>query len=317
VNRFAALLALSILVVSAPARAEEPVVGLSSTDAAAAAVAASSNSVISSYELTPSNVMTRAILAARLHNADVTVVLPAHPYDPDNAIVPSNQQTAALLRRSGVRVIFLQHALHLKCALTAQYLFLSDRNFVRSALVVADRDPADRELVISALRNVPASNDRLQTRKGDALVAEAAVIDRIPGSHVFIESESFSYGPVYDAIKRELASGGHVWLLVSGHDYSQSPEERQALDVLVRAGVVVKLGSTNEKLAVSGPFAWAGSANSTGASDQTDWGMSFDDESVADAISARFARNWDRARRLALEPRPAAHARPYGDYRLG
>jgi hypothetical protein len=62
-------------------------------------------------------------------------------------------------------------------------------------------------------------------------------------------------------------------------------------------------GDLDEKLAIAGDDAWAGSANATyargAAGAQRDWGMATREPEVRRGLRAAFERNWHAARPLA------------------
>lgn len=290
-----ALLALLLLLPPAAARAQEPIRFLTVRDVTAR-IAVAHDVTLSAYTLSPRGIMARALLEAAKHGGHVHVVLDGHAF---GAAQHANLATGLELRQAGVRVEYTQEPLHMKAALVNGTLYLSDRNWTSKAhaeVVLEDNVPADRPIVLRAVAGTAGYNEHLWTRKGDALAAEARVLNGNAAHDVCMETESFGAGtPVYDALLARRKRGDRVRLLVASLELrsKKSSPEQTALDRLTAAGVEVRVGSSGEKIALDGNNGWLGSANAThGLADQIDWGMTTNAE-MTTTLRQRFETNWN------------------------
>ena len=133
------------------------------------------------------------------------------------------------------------------------------------------------------------------------------MIARAGAAPLAVESESFGCGAIYNALLHRAEAHQPTRLIVAGREAAERGNriERAHLARLAALGVEVrtgdpKHGDLNEKLAVAGNVAWAGSANATyarGANGaQRDWGLITRDASVTAGLRDAFERNWQAAR---------------------
>jgi phosphatidylserine/phosphatidylglycerophosphate/cardiolipin synthase-like enzyme len=253
---------------------------------------------LSAYTLSPNGAMTRALLAAAAHGARVRVVLDGHAF---GAAQHANLATGLELRQARVRVEYTQEPLHMKAAAIDDVLYLSDRNWTsrsRAEIVLQDAIAQDKPIVLHAVDGTPGSNEHLWTRKGDALAAEARVLQSNASHDVVVETESFGSGTkVYDALTARRKRGDRVRLIVAALEERSkgANTERSSLRQLVAAGIEVRVGTSGEKIALDGENGWLGSTNATrGLADQIDWGMTTQGAMTA-ALRQRFEENWNAA----------------------
>lgn len=254
--------------------------------------------IVSAYTLSPRGAMARALLAAAARGAHVRVVLDGHAF---GAAQHANLATGLELRQARVRVEYTQEPLHMKAAAIDDALYLSDRNWTtrsRAEVVLQDSIPQDKPIVLRAVDGTPGSNGHLWTRKGDALQAEARVLQSNASHDAAMETESFGSGTkVYDALTARRARGDRVRLIVAALEERSkgSNAERAALARLAQAGVEVRVGTSGEKLALDGENGWLGSANATrGLANQIDWGIITQGAMTA-ALREKFEQNWNAA----------------------
>jgi len=236
-----------------------------------------------------------ALEADHARGAAVTVELDSDAF---GGARRSNEITAAAFRAEGIGIIYSQGPLHAKVAMIDHQLVMSDRNWDNDGgFIILDRSKDDRNVIAALLRGHPSSNSHFWTVKGDALVAESHVIGNDRGASVDFESESFGgNNVVYDALMARARGGAHVRVIVAAQEYDSTPSEREAILELKTAGVAVRIGSTNEKLGLTGSTSFFSSANATaGLPDQIDWGMTTTDRGLMSQLSARYQRNWDQA----------------------
>lgn len=252
---------------------------------------------ISAFSLGPRSTVTQALVDAAHRGTKVSVVLDGKAF---GEAANENAQTVPYLQQNGVRVHLTENPLHIKAAVIDGAVYLSDRNWTtRSSaeIVILDRVPADRMIVERAMLGVPSSNDHLWTRKADALAAEALLLNSKQTRSILVESESFGAGnPVAEALDRRALAGGDLYLIVSRLEYRSSPSERRTLQKLAYDGVHIRIGNSNEKLAINGDYFWAGSANATrGLPDQIDFGLLIQDAQLANDLRQTFVTNWNDA----------------------
>lgn len=259
-------------------------ISLSGTSELVAAMARAHSVELQAYVLRPGRVLD-ALGAAAERGARVTVRLECAPYaDPSGSLAAQNAGIVNALASEGAdaRLVDCDGTApsHLKSARVDGAVFLDDRNWPddgRDTIVRVDGDAA------------------YATRKDEALRREARTIYRAAdrGDAVDVETESFGFGRIYAALKY-AALHSKVRLLVCGRDVTA--RSRPALDRLRAAGVEVRAGPDDEKMAVSASEVWIGSANaSAGVPEQSDWGMRIFERPVVSAMRARFARNWNDA----------------------
>jgi hypothetical protein len=300
------LAVLAAAALYAPSRAADPAtLAVLSTSQLTRAITEpqTRSAVITAYELEPRGAMVRALttLCQRGGRADVML---ANPRDVvGGTVVRKNQISQAALESAGCHVRFADRPLHLKLADVDGVTYLADRNFGRSATILRTDVGADRSAIARTLsqdRGVDAGD--LSTRKASALAIEADVILRSTGS-LGVETESFGPGTqVYEALRRSALARRPVYLIVARTEFDGDDRERSSLSALAAAGVHVRVGDSNAKLAVAqGGPTWIGSANATaGRPDQIDWGRRIDAPVVHDAILRRFLEDWNDAQDVRL-----------------
>ncbi len=233
----------------------------------------------------------RALEAAASRGARVDVELEGSPHDdPRNALAAYNGRVVAELRTAGVNAL-LADPVHAKSIDADGTLFLDDRNFNASDVVLRDDDPADA-----------ASIPML---KHEALAAEAVLLRAARRDDgVIVASESFGCcNSVYSALDALAKRGGAPRLVVCERELRGNAREQGVLRALVRDGVRVRVGRDTEKIALSGDRAWIGSANATvafGRADLPDWGLCSDDPAIVAAARGRIESEWSRAKPLAI-----------------
>lgn len=259
-------------------------VTLSGTSELVAAIGHARSVELQAYVLRPGKVLA-ALDAAALRGARVTVRLECAPYaDPSGDLAAQNAAVVDTLIHDGADAALVDcdgsAPAHLKSARVDGAVFLDDRNW-----------PDDgRDTIVRV-----TGGASFATHKDEALRREARTIYRAAdrGEPVDVETESFGFGRIYAALKY-AAARAKVRLLVSQRDVTA--RSAPALERLRAAGVAIRAGPDDEKMAVSAGEVWIGSANATaGVPQQSDWGMRIFDAPVAGAMRARFARNWDAA----------------------
>ena len=266
------------------------------------ALARASDIELSAYVLEPDSPVTRALESAGDRGASVSLVLEADPYagrTGTDDLAARNRRVAAALEAHGARVTWTVPGLpvHMKAAVVDGTAFLDDRNWPadRRDTIVATTDPDDVGVTRSALEGKPASDRHLATEKRAALALEARSIRFGTGDRVDVETESFGYSAVSKALVARAQAGAHVRLLVAKREFDEGGRtERASLRRLERAGVEVRIVANDEKLAIAGDRAWAGSANATWSpGPMLDWGLATRRPDLVAGIEAAFQRNWE------------------------
>jgi phosphatidylserine/phosphatidylglycerophosphate/cardiolipin synthase-like enzyme len=289
-----------------------------SPDALYARVASAPAAIVVSYELPEAGGLTAALESICRRGGRADVILAGDTYIVGDRVREIVDAAARNLSDARCAVRRAVTPLHLKMvALGGGETYLADRNFGRYATILRDDDPADRPLIAATLQNHPGSNGNFATLKGLALQIEAQTIADSAGD-LAIESESFGPGtPVYDAIYTAAQSRRHVRLIVAASEVSAS--EQAALSTLERAGVDVRGGSADAKLAVAdGPQFFIGSSNATaGYPDQIDWGKRITDAGLRATIRSRFEEDWAAASPLSSSafPKTGRRSSRYRQYR--
>jgi hypothetical protein len=228
-----------------------------------------------------------AVEAAARRGADVSVELEGRPLDSSGGhLAAENRRLARELRAAGAAVT-LGHPLHAKAITADGTLYLDEKNWAKSDLVLREDDPV-------AVKAIP-------TDKRDALALEAALLGNAHrGDDAIVESESFGSSNVVEAALARLARSGAVpRLLVAQRELRSDPCERAVLERLVGDGVRVAICADSAKLAVAGGRAWLGSANATspyGRGAMTDWGVDTSDDAIVHAVRDRLEKQWAAAR---------------------
>ena len=242
--------------------------------------------------------MRDTLIAAARRGARVAVTLQADPYrNPFGA--RCNAAAARALRSAGATVTLLPSArvpFHLKAAVCDGVAYLDDRNWTKRGpeTVVADDGAADVALVRDALAGRGGADATLATRKDEALRREADLVDAAGDAAVIVETEHIATSPLTRALQRHAATGAAT-TLVLGRAGRHSASEACALAALASAGVRMRYGGTNEKLALAGSAAWIGSGNATGASGrgagQVEWGLVTREPALVASVRAALARD--------------------------
>ncbi len=268
--------------------------------------------LLTAYTLRPGSVLDALADAAR-RGARVTMRLEGHPYaDPSGELAAGNKRVVRELRRLGADAKLADTnahngpALHMKAAICDGVAYLDDRNWPNSGdTILRDDFRADVNAVRSAaLRGRAGTTPEFWTSKRDALWAERRLLAGARGAkRVEVESESFGAGSgVYGALKHLAESGVSCRLIVSQRDLNV--KSKRALAALAQSGVAVRVGNSDEKMAiVDGARAWTGSANATSSyanGDQIDWGLRTDAPDVLRHLSRRFATTWRTAKPYAV-----------------
>jgi hypothetical protein len=232
----------------------------------------------------------RALEAAASRGARVGVTLEGSPYDdPCGQLARENRRVVAELRAAGVDAS-LGDGVHAKSIVADGTLFLDDRNWNASDIVLRDDDPA--------AASIP-------TLKHEALAAEAGLLRAARcDDGVIVASESFGCcNTVYSALDALAKRGAAPRLVVCERELRGNAREREVLGALVRDGVRVRVGRDTEKLALAGERAWIGSANATvafGRADLPDWGLCSGDPAIVAAVRDRIESEWTCAKPLVV-----------------
>jgi hypothetical protein len=272
----------------------------------------------------------RALVTAAHEGARVDVVLPRAPWpDPRGALARLNPATARDLRAAGVHVRLVRDddhtTFHLKAAVCDDVAYLDDRNWTGTGrgLIVADDDPGAVKLVRDTLRGRGGGvADGIATRKDAAQQLEIDLIAQAGDAPVTVESESIGAGALTAALAAHARAGAPTTLIVNG---AESGHARRLLADLRGAGVAVRKGGSNEKLALVGTRAWVGSANATFAGKdygaQLDWGTVTADAALVAAVQAALARDVGGSRAVSdrgwLRPAPGRPASHHSEHRGG
>jgi len=284
---------------------------LATDGAVVAAIARGSEVALSAYVLRPGSPVEAALERAADRGARVSVTLEGHPYRGGSGAdspARANRRTAETLRQHGVAVRLAGRdaiPVHLKAAVIDGTAYLDDRNWTGDGhdTIVATTGARQVAAVASAAAGrATAPVPGLALDKAAALRLEARSIRDAGGDHLDVQSESFGYSCVYDALRDRAASGTHVRLVVSAREYAhrRNTAERSALRHLREAGVEVRVVAGDEKLCIGGDRGWVGSANATYAGKpMLDWGMQTRDPSLLRELERRFEATWA----TAVEPR--------------
>ncbi len=230
-----------------------------------------------------------ALKASARRGARVVVELERSPHqEPYGGLARENRRVVAELRAAGADAR-LGDPIHAKSIVADGTLFLDDRNWNASDLVLRDDDPVDAA-------SIPMI-------KHEALAAEARLLRearRTDGA--IVATESFGCcNSVYAALDALAKHGEVPRLVVCERELRGNAHERDALLALVRDGVRVRVSADTEKLAAVGGRAWIGSANASvafGRADLPDWGLCSGNSAIAGAVRARVESEWSRAKPL-------------------
>jgi len=285
-----------------------------------AALASAQEIALGSFELAPNQRIVRELEAAADRGAAVTVTLSSSAtWLPDaarGALLAGNQAVADDLRARGADVRFAGpgEMFHAKAAVVDGIAYLDDRNWASSGpqTMLRIADPAASEAVLRALREAPPSSlgsPDLALTKTAALSLEAAVLGRPGAPEVDVETETFSTGPIAEALTASARAGVPTRLIVAGDWQERSdPKESAALLAARAAGVEIRTAGISEKLAIAGDVAWTGSANASWSGEHSiDWGFVAREKPLVDELAAAFAGNW-RAAKPWTPPEPSSAA---------
>ena len=276
------------------ANASDAGISLVSTDALTRAIRDARTVDLAAYTLTPGMATTRALIDAADRGAKVSVQLDGFAFGEAERW---NRETLPLLRSHGISAKVTQQELHLKAAIVDGVPYLSDRNFARGGITVRDDIPEDRPVIVGAMHGAFEENDHLWMTKASAVVHEARVLSTRSTRYVKLSSESFGCGtPVYDQLRSRAELGDQVRVLVTQREFASTPAEQTCLRDLANLGVYVRVGTSNDKLALDGDDIWVGSANATaGVGEQIEWGLAMRSSVIAAAARQEFERQWQMA----------------------
>ena len=259
---------------------------------------ASANDVAFGSYFLPRGAVRDALLGAARRGAHVAVTLQADPYrNPFGG--RCNADAARALRAAGADVSLLPSdsaPFHLKAAVCDGVAYLDDRNWTKRGpeIVVADDDRTDVRLVREALAGHGGADAALATRKDVALAREIGLIEGARGAPVIVETERVATSPLTRALQEHARAGAPTTLVVARAS-RRSRQETNALAQLTADGVDVRVGGSNQKLALAGGTAWIGSGNATGASGRTagqlEWGMLTRDRAIVGAVASALAHD--------------------------
>jgi hypothetical protein len=249
----------------------------------------------------PHGATREALNAAARRGAHVIVTLQRDPYrNPFGA--RANAEAARELRAAGAEVSLLSSdrvPFHLKAAVCDGVAYLDDRNWTKRGpeIVVRDDDPSDVALVRDALAGRGGADAALATRKDLSLQREIELVEHAGKTvPVVVETETVATSPLTRALESRARAGSPTTVVV-GSTARNSATQRSAIAQLRAAGVTVRGGGTNEKLALAGDCAWLGSGNATGAAGraagQLEWGLLTRDPALVGAVRDALARYAD------------------------
>jgi phosphatidylserine/phosphatidylglycerophosphate/cardiolipin synthase-like enzyme len=263
--------------------------------------------LLTAYTLRSGPVLGELEDAAR-RGACVTVRLEGRPRPgASGEIAAANRFAIKALRRAGADAKLVDTnarngpPMHMKAAVCDGVAYLDDRNFpVRNDSIVRDDFAADVGAIESAVfSGRDARAPQFWTNKRDALWAERRLLaGAATAKRVDVESESFGFGGgAYSELKMLAQAGVQCRLLVSRREVNDKTQ--RALATLQSAGVEVRVGDSNEKMAiVDGSRAWIGSANSTSGfynDDAIEWGLRTAEPAVVTHLSGSFESAWKAA----------------------
>ena len=259
---------------------------------------ASANDVAFGSYFLPRGAVRDALLGAARRGAHVAVTLQADPYrNPFGG--RCNADAARALRTAGADVSLLlsdSAPFHLKAAVCDGVAYLDDRNWTKRGpeIVVADDDRTDVRLVREALAGHGGADAALATRKDVALAREIGLIEGARGAPVIVETERVATSPLTRALQEHARAGAPTTLVVARAS-RRSRQETNALAQLTADGVDVRVGGSNQKLALAGGTASIGSGNATGASGRTagqlEGGMLTRDRAIVGAVASALAHD--------------------------
>lgn len=280
---------------------------LRSADRLVAELSRASRVEVYSYTLERGPVLA-ALEAAARRGARVRVRLEGTPFpDHAGALSKYNRGLADALRRCGADARLLHDGsdagppMHAKAIVADGRLFLDDRNFNSSDLIVGDDQSCDVAALRDAVAGKPADGKpALAFDKLGAVEREADLINSSRrGSDVIVVSETFGTGPVCTALDDFAKRGGSPRLVVSDRAARGNLKEARALGRLEADGVRVRVASDSEKFAVAGTRAWIGSANASSPFPRpktVEWGGCTRSRSIVAELQSRSAALWQRAR---------------------
>jgi phosphatidylserine/phosphatidylglycerophosphate/cardiolipin synthase-like enzyme len=273
----------------------------------AAAIASGTDVSLSAYILRPGSAVENALERAADRGARVSVTLEGNPYRGGRGAdspARANRRAAECLRQHGVAVRLTGRSdvpVHLKAAVVDGTAYLDDRNWTGDGhdTIVATSDARAVAAVGAALAGrAQASVPELALDKQQALRLEARAIRGAAGDRLDVQSESFGYSCIYEALRYRASHGTHVRLVVSAREFAHrgNVAERSALRRLRAAGVDVRVAVGEEKLCIGGDRGWVGSANATFAGrPMLDWGLRTRDPALLRELERRFASTWSSA----------------------
>lgn len=235
----------------------------------------------SAYTLSPHGKVARALARAAQRGARVSLVLNGHAIGGADR---DNDADAATFNSEGIRTQLSSEALHMKAiVVNGTDIYVSDRNWTSSSRSLILQLPTyTRFTVERAILGRSGSVGAFTTRKADSLTNELTLIAHRSSHRLLVETESFGDGPIAKTLKARAQMGDDVTLVIARFEYDQTLHEQEVVADLVRAGVHVYAGDSDQKIAVDGPAVYAGSSNLTqGLPDQIDWGFVCVDQDLA------------------------------------
>lgn len=244
---------------------------------------------------------TRALEAAAQRGAHVVVRLEQKPaHDAAGALARQNERTVKELKSFGADAALVPNV-HIKAAICDGAAYLDERNFPATGpdTIVRDDTASDVTALGATIEGQGSSaSTSICTTKRSALAAETVLLRDAKNVHcVQIQTETFGASSgVYGALRALAESGVHCELSVATHGLDQ--KESIALSAMQRAGVQVRVGGSDEKMAlVDGKTAWLGSANATSPYDDlSDWGLQTSDGAIVAQLDRHFEANWKNAK---------------------
>jgi phosphatidylserine/phosphatidylglycerophosphate/cardiolipin synthase-like enzyme len=243
-----------------------------------------------------------ALEAAARRGAHVTVRLESQPTGGGaGALARENRRAAAALRCAGAQA-YCSRGIHAKAIAVGDAVFFDDRNWNDGDRVVSEHSVTEARAVRAAAKRGNAAGEAPSLSKRDALEREAQlIVHAAPGADIICESESLgAHNVVCAALLARARRGEHPRVLANA-GIARDPKERAELELLVQAGVLVRLTSAAEKFASDGSRAWLGSANATspyGRGAMLDWGETTRARSLVADVRSTFESRWRSAKTL-------------------
>jgi hypothetical protein len=268
---------------------------LAQSDFISAINAATKSVSFSTYELTSTNAVATALIAAATRGVAVHVDFPSDAFAVQIGVTAADMATANKITAAGGTVAFdagtqtpNNEPLHAKLAIIDGVGYLDGRNWDAGDVILKDTNANDLSVLTSALALTPIDGTQLDTIKQDALSMEVSFIGAHTGTIDFM-TESFGAGSVATALLTAVQAGKTVHIIVLKSDLSTT--EDTVLTQLQTAGADVRTnsGSGSEKMTIANGVAWFGSSNATtGNPFQIDWGMNITDPTIVNSLQSLY-----------------------------